>query len=203
MLLFFLNTTFAQQNNEFKRVKSYFDYQRFMLSNEFEKKWKELQNEEEKTQLKQEFSNYVVKLDSIENTASIVALITVKNRETLSEISSRETILPETRLENPSKKLLESPATYPGGFDQMRKQISDLFYTECVLTNEKILKTSVVFVVEKDGHISSVKAEGENLSFNRQAEIALYMLPDKFSPATLQGNPVRFRYLLPLSMTFD
>ena len=174
-----------------------------MLSNEFEKKWKELQNEEEKTQLKQEFSNYVVKLDSIENTASIVALITVKNRETLSEISSRETILPETRLENPSKKLLESPATYPGGFDQMRKQISDLFYTECVLTNEKILKTSVVFVVEKDGHISSVKAEGENLSFNRQAEIALYMLPDKFSPATLQGNPVRFRYLLPLSMTFD
>ncbi|WP_449399905.1 hypothetical protein [Chryseobacterium wanjuense] len=59
---------------------------------------------------------------------------------------------------------------------------------------EKTVKTDVAFIVEKDGTISNVHAQGNNFTFNRQAEIALYSISEKFSPATLKGNTVRYRF---------
>lgn len=201
--LFVLSLFFsqAQQNQEFKITKDYFDYQRFMLNNEFKKKFDSETNYEEKRSIKENFSEFMVKLDSIQNTAFIATLIKVKNREDLDRIASRKTTIDHA--ENPQKQMLNEQATYPGGFETLRKQVADLFYSDSVLPGQKLLKTSVVFVVEKDGSISSVRAEGDNFTFNRQAEIAIYLLPEKFSPAVVNGTAVRYRFRLPLAMNFE
>ena len=191
----------AQQNQEFKITKDYFDYQRLMLNNEFKKKFDSETNYEEKRSIKENFSEFMVKLDSIQNTAFIATLIKVKNREDLDRIASRKTTIDHA--ENPQKQMLNEQATCPGGFETLRKQVADLFYSDSVLPDQKLLKTNVVFVVEKDGSISSVRAEGDNFTFNRQAEIALYLLPEKFSPAVVNGTAVRYRFRLPLAMNFE
>lgn len=200
MLLVCANLSFAQQNDEFRSAKDYFDYQRFMLNNEFRKKFDSEKNIEQKIAIKRDFSEFMVKLDSIQNTAFIGTLIKVKNREDLEKITVKN--LPELHL-NPKKEDLNKEAQYPGGFETLRKQVADLFYTDSVLPDQKLLKTNVVFVVERDGSIGNVHAEGENFTFNRQAEIAMYLLPEKFSPAIINGTAVRYRFRLPLSMNFD
>ena len=200
ILFFCMNLSFAQQNDEFRSAKDYFDYQRFMLNNEFRKKFDSEKNVEQKIAIKRDFSEFMVKLDSIQNTAFIGTLIKVKNREDLEKITVKN--LPELHL-NPKKEDLNKEAQYPGGFETLRKQVADLFYTDSVLPDQKLLKTNVVFVVERDGSIGNVHAEGDNFTFNRQAEIAMYLLPEKFSPAIINGTPVRYRFRLPLSMSFD
>ncbi len=202
-LLFLVSWFFsqAQQNQEFKITKDYFDYQRFMLNTEFKKKFDSESNWNEKKSIKENFSEFMMKLDSIQNTAFIATLIKVKNREDLERIAAKKNIIDHA--ENPEKQMLNEQATYPGGFETLRKQVADLFYSDSVLPDQKLLKTNVVFVVEKDGSISSVRAEGDNFTFNRQAEIALYLLPEKFSPAVINGNAVRYRFRLPLAMNFE
>jgi len=202
-LIFLLSLFFshAQQNQEFKITKDYFDYQRFMLNSEFKKKFDAESSWEEKRNIKENFSEFMVKLDSIQNTAFIATLIKVKNREDLERITSKRTMIDHA--ENPEKQALNEEATYPGGFETLRKQVAHLFYADSVLPDQKLMKTNVVFVVEKDGSISSVHAEGENFTFNRQAEIALYLLPEKFSPAMMNGTAVRYRFRLPLAMNFE
>lgn len=172
-----------------------------MLNNEFKKKFDQEQNTLDKVNIKRDFSEFMMKLDSIQNTAFIGTLIKVKNREDLQSRSVKN--LSPTSLENHQKPNLENEAKYPGGFNILRKQVADLFYSEAILPDQKIIKTNVVFVVEKDGTISSVHAEGENFSFNRQAEIAMYLLPEKFSPAVINGTAVRYRFRLPLAMNFE
>lgn len=201
ILLVCASFSFAQQNEEFKTTKDYFDYQRFMLDNEFRKKFEKEDNIQHKLAIKSDFSEFMVKLDSIQNTAFIATLIKVKNREDLERIATKT--LNEIQLENPKKSLLNKEAKYPGGFETLRKQVAHLFYSESVLPDQNILKTDIVFIVGKDGSISSVHAQGENFTFNRQAEIAMYLLPEKFSPAIIDGNAVSYRFRLPLSMNFE
>jgi hypothetical protein len=195
---YFLN---AQQNTEFISVKKYFDYQRGMLNNEFKKKFDLEKELPKKISIKKDFSEFMMKLDSIQNTAFIGTLIKVKNREDLTSRNFKNNSSPAS--ENPEKTLVENQAQYPGGFNVLRKQVANLFYTEAILPDQKIIKTNVVFVVEKDGTISSVHAEGDHFAFNRQAEIAMYLLPEKFSPAIINGTAVRYRFRLPLAMNFD
>lgn len=198
LLIFFFS--FAQQNEEFKKVKNFYDYQRLMLNKEFKKRFdKEVQNADKIT-VQKDFLEFMVKLDSIQNNALVNALVRVKIREDLNRLQLQNQTTPLN--ENPPKSELSNNANYPGGFNLMRQQITDLFYTDAILADHKKMKTDLLFVVEKDGSISSVKAEGDNFTFNRQAEIALYLLPEKFSPAFINGTPVRYRFRLPLSMDF-
>ena len=199
--LFFLFCCFGQQNQEFKEVKNYYDYQRFMLNSEFKKRFDQENNLSNKISIEGTFQQFMVKLDSIQNYALVNALVKVKIREDLDRLKVPTKL--NTELENPTKNNLSKDAKYPGGFNLMRQQLVDLFYTNAVLADHKILKTDLLFVVEKDGSISSVKAKGDNFTFNRQAEIALYSLPDKFSPALVNGTAIRYRFRLPLAMDFE
>ncbi|WP_326987428.1 hypothetical protein [Chryseobacterium sp. MP_3.2] len=182
-------------------AKKYFDYQRFMLNKEFKNKFDKEKELPVKIAIKQDFAEFMVKLDSIQNTAFIGTLIKVKNREDLSKIFTKN--LPKLQLDAVKKSEITEDAQYPGGFETLRKEVADLFYSDAVLVDQKLLKANVVFVVEKDGSISFVKAEGDNFSFNRQAEIAVYLLPQKFSPAAINGTAIRYRFRLPLAMNFE
>lgn len=201
LFFFCMNFSFAQQNEEFKGVKDYFDYQRFMLNSQFKKRFDTEKNNSEKLTIKKDFVVFMRKMDSIQNTAYIGSLIKVKNREDLRRINLKDSS--ELHVENPKKRELNEEAKYPGGIENLREQVANLFYSEAVLANEELLKTQVTFMVEKDGSISCVHAEGDSFTFNRQAEIAMYLLPEKFSPALMNGTAVRYRFQLPLSMNFE
>lgn len=200
VLFFCVQFYWSQQNTEFKSAKDYFDYQRFMLNNEFKKKFEDEPDSTKKIAIKKDFSEFMGKLDSIQNTAFIGTLIKVKIREDLAKLSLP---LHQNGVENPPKTGLSDQANYPGGIDTLRQQIADLFYSEAILPDQKSIKTDVVFVVERDGSITSVHAEGDHFAFNRQAEIAMYLLPGKFTPAVIEGTPVRYRFRLPLAMNFE
>lgn len=196
-----LSLCFGQQNEEFKEVTKFYDYQRYMLNKEFKKRFDSEADNANKLTVRNDFQEFMVKLDSIQNNALVNALIKVKIREDLSKFFLKD----ENHLTtaNAKKAELTKDAKYPGGFEMMRQQITNVFYTDALLTDQKIMRTNLIFVVEKDGSISSVKADGENFTFNRQAEIALYLLPEKFSPAYIKGAAVRYRFRLPLAMNFE
>ncbi|WP_408089834.1 energy transducer TonB [Chryseobacterium terrae] len=181
-------------------VKHYYNQHRTMLNTEFKKKFDAEKNPLHKAAVKNDFLFFMKKMDSIENVALIAALLKVKNLEDLKKISSK-TIPSLQQQDFPLS--IEKTADYPGGINALRKEVAQLFYGDGVFSETGNLKTNVAFIVEKDGTISNVKAEGDNFTFNRQAEIALYSISEKFSPAYNNGNPVRYRFRLPLVLNFE
>lgn len=124
-------------------------------------------------------------------------------------------------IENISKE----PEFIEGGIDGFRRQVAANFDTGAVdelahLTREQIeermkkikkkkpvedivLWTEVVFVVELDGTLSNVEAEGPNYTFNREAERTIKAIKGKWEPGVVVGEPVRSRHRFPMKMRFD
>lgn len=185
----------AQQKEEFRLVKSYYNQHRNMLNKEFKKKFDAESNTVKKAAIKGDFLFFMKKMDSIENNALIGALLKVRNLEDLQTIKN-------PRLTSSEKFAdAEKIADYPGGINSLRQEVANLLYVDGVYSKEKMIKTDVDFIVEKDGTVSNVHAQGDNFTFNRQAEIALYSLAEKFSPALLKGDPTIYRFKLPLTLT--
>lgn len=169
-----------------------------MLGEEFKKKYHAEKKASVKQTIQQDFLLFMKKLDSIENVALIGALVKVKNLEDLAKIPiSVYTKIHETTSDQ------EVSAEYPGGTNVLKQEIANLFYGEAVFSEAKKVTSKVVFVVERDGKISNVKAEGDNFTFNRQAEIALYCISKQFSPASINGTLVRYRFTLPITLNFE
>lgn len=172
-----------------------------MLSTEFKKKFEAETNTFNKATIRQDFLFFMKKMDSIENIALIGALLKVRNTEDLGKLQKKEVSF----LENPSKisSTIDKTADYPGGINALRQEVAKIFYAEGVYSELKTVKTNVAFIVEKDGTISNVHAQGDNFTFNRQAEIALYSVSEKFTPTFINGNPVRYRFWFPLTMNIE
>ncbi|MDR6526832.1 MULTISPECIES: hypothetical protein [Chryseobacterium] len=190
----------SQQKEEFRAVRNYYDQHRTMLNKEFRKKFDAESNTFKKAAIKGDFLFFMKKMDSIENTALVGALLRVRNQEDLEAIK-----IPKATSINISDRFrdLETAPNYPGGLNTLRKEVASLIYTDGVHTEVKIVKTSVTFIVENDGSISNVHAQGDNFTFNRQAEIALYSLSERFHPAVAKGDPARFQFRLPLTLTME
>jgi len=201
LCLFFLISSFCfSQQEEFKNVKNYYNHHRVLLNNEFKKKYEKETNILSKDDIKRDFIFFMKKMDSIENVALIGALLKVKNLEDLGNLKSRNLKI------DPNADFIpvtDKAADYPGGLNALREEVVNIFYTDGVYADEKLVQANVAFIVEKDGTISNVQALGNNSTFNRQAEIALYSISEKFSPAVFKGNTVRYRFKLPLIMNFE
>lgn len=194
---------YSQQNPEFSLVKKNFDSKREQIILAFKHELEKPYSQKDIDIMKVDFIEFMTKLDSIQNSAYLDALIAVKNREDLEGIEKND--LPKTvskSKEIPNEKGKKTTPEYPGGIDGLRRQISEQFYYNALQHATK-LSSQITFVVEENGDISHVKAMGDDPIFNRQAEIAVYTLSDKFSPATINGVPVKYRYRLPLSMNFE
>lgn len=183
----------SQQKEEFRLVKTYYNQHRSMLDKEFKKKFDAETNTFKKASIKGDFLYFMKKMDSIENTAMIGALLRVRNLEDLQSIKKA--------YEWPT--VVEKAPDYPGGINTLRQEVAGLLYVAGVNSENKTVKTSVAFIVEKDGSVSNVHAQGDNFTFNRQAEIALYSISEKFTPAMAKGDPARFEFRLPLTLTME
>lgn len=175
-----------------------------MLNTEFKKKFEaEENNTFAKAAIKQDYLLFMKKMDSIENVAMIGALLRVKNLEDLQRIKQKSDKIELSNTQSKGSSTVNKNADYPGGINALRQEVAQIFYTAGVYSETKTIKANVDFIVEKDGSISNVNAQGDNFTFNRQAEIALYSIPEKFSPATINGESVRFSFKLPLTMNIE
>ena len=98
---------------------------------------------------------------------------------------------------------VEQQADFPGGINSFRSKVSDNFDSGAMEGGEGTLKTEITFVVERDGSLTQVKATGPNADFNREAERTVKSIRNKWTPAKINGQPVRYRFRLPLTMNFE
>lgn len=90
-----------------------------------------------------------------------------------------------------------------GGESGFRRAFQENFDTSVMDGDEGTLKTNVTFIVEIDGSITQVKATGSNSTFNKEAERAIKSIRAKWKPGKKNGEPVRSRFRMPVTMNFD
>lgn len=99
--------------------------------------------------------------------------------------------------------IAETEPLFQGGIHLFRAAISDKFDASAIKETNGRLTTTLYFVVEKDGSISKVTANGSNGDFNNEAERALKSIKSIWIPAKADGKPIRYIYKLPLAMSFN
>lgn len=94
-------------------------------------------------------------------------------------------------------------ATFSGGINAFRNKVVSQFNTSGFEGIGEKLSTVVTFIVEKDGTISAVKANGKNAEFSREAEKTIRSVKGKWTPAKIKGQPVRSYFSFPITMMFE
>jgi protein TonB len=98
---------------------------------------------------------------------------------------------------------VEQVAEFPGGINAFRNKVSGNFDGSAMNGDEGTVKTEITFVVERDGSITDVKANGSNSDFNSEAVRTIKSIKNKWAPAKINGQSVRYRFRLPLTMNFE
>lgn len=202
-IFFFISFLFgipalAQQNQEFRDTKTYFDSQEEFIKKEFENQYSQLTNDLDRAMMKTEFLEFYQKFLDARNNAYVNALVAVKNREDLSCIIP---VKDSAKIENNRLKSsipISRDAEYPDGIDVFRKFLVDNVNFSADTTQP--IKATVTFIVETNGEISNAKAKSDYPELNKKIEIALYLLPKKFNPATIENRFVRTKFRMPLSL---
>lgn len=105
----------------------------------------------------------------------------------------------ETQVYNEVEQLAE----FPGGLNAFRSKVGSSFDTGVMEGDEGTVKSEVTFIVERDGSITDVNASGSNKTFNAEAIRTVKSIKTKWTPAKINGQAVRYRYRLPITMQFE
>ena len=106
-------------------------------------------------------------------------------------------------VDNSVKTSVDISANFNGGINAFRNKVVNQFDTSVMNGTGDVVKTTVVFIVEKDGTISEVKATGPDATFNREAIKTIKSVKGKWVPAKLNGQNVRSYFKFPISMQFE
>lgn len=101
-----------------------------------------------------------------------------------------------------NKEFNEKPSSFPAGIESFRKRILDNFRMKRIKSQENLF-CEITFIVERDGTISNIKADGNDKSFNMEAVRAVSKIKDKWISAEINGQKVRSRYRVPLKISFS
>ena len=112
-------------------------------------------------------------------------------------------IVPPKPVDNSPKTRVDIEAKFMGGIDAFRNNVVNKFDTSVMDGTSEVVRTTITFIVEKDGTISEVKASGSNSDFNRQAEKTVKAVKGKWVPAKLNGENVRSYFKFPITMQFE
>jgi hypothetical protein len=94
---------------------------------------------------------------------------------------------------------VEMNAEFPGGINAFRSLIkTKLIESNNIDVNDDVLKTNVSFIIEKDGSLSDIKAEGVNSEFNNATIQTIKNIRNKWAPAKINLVTVRSFYKLPI-----
>lgn len=117
-------------------------------------------------------------------------------------VTTPPVVAPKTVDNNPVTTV-DVEAKFNGGIDVFRNKVVGNFDTGNFEGSGDLMKTVVTFIVEKDGTISNIKANGENSQFNKEAEKTIRSIKGKWTPAKLNGENVRSYFKFPISMQFE
>lgn len=106
-------------------------------------------------------------------------------------------------LSNDPATVVDVEAAYVGGLDSFRNKIKENFDGTVMDGTEGVIKTMVTFIVERDGTITNIKADGPNRDFNAEAIRTIKSVKGKWNPAKLEGQNVRSYFRIPVSMKFE
>lgn len=98
---------------------------------------------------------------------------------------------------------VDQTAEFPGGVGSFRSKISSNFDGSAMNGDEGTVRAELTFVVEKDGSITDIKASGGNTGFNNEAVRVISSINTRWTPAKINGQAVRYRFRLPLTMNFE
>ncbi|WP_260258100.1 energy transducer TonB [Elizabethkingia bruuniana] len=94
---------------------------------------------------------------------------------------------------------VDQQAEFAGGMEKFRSTFNGNFDNSSI-KNEGTFKTTVTFIVERDGSLSDVKASGPDYDFNRESERTIKSIKGKWAPAKINGYPVRSRFRFPVTI---
>ncbi len=97
----------------------------------------------------------------------------------------------------------EKPAYYPLGNDVFKNTIVKNFKFRNISSPSAKEFCEITFVVERDGTMTEIKASGTNESFNNEAVRAVSKITRKWVPAEINGEKVRYRFRIPLTITMN
>ena len=87
--------------------------------------------------------------------------------------------------------------------EETKKEIQK-FISEYKCTPPFKVSTNLSFIIERDGTMSNILAEGENESFNKEMErVVKEDIKDKWIPAEIKGKKVRFYYNMLIRMKYQ
>lgn len=112
-------------------------------------------------------------------------------------------VVPPKKVDNNPVTTVDVEAKFNGGIDVFRNKVVGNFDTGNFEGSGDLMKTVVTFIVEKDGTISNIKANGDNSQFNKEAEQTIRSIKGKWTPAKLNGENVRSYFKFPISMQFE
>lgn len=94
-------------------------------------------------------------------------------------------------------------ANFEGGINTFRNKVISNF-DGSGFENEDVMKTTITFIVETNGTISGIKADGKDANFNSEAIRTIKSIRGKWVPGkNKQGESVRSYFKFPISMKFD
>lgn len=98
---------------------------------------------------------------------------------------------------------LSKSADFEGGINSFRNKVMNKFDVSA-FEEEGVISTKITFVVETDGTISNIKANGKDASFNAEAIRTIKAVKGKWIPGKNKKNEsVRSYFSFPISMKFD
>ncbi|WP_159472227.1 M56 family metallopeptidase [Chryseobacterium sp. 18068] len=142
-----------------------------------------------------------IKKDTISPSKNINAK--VAEVKTISEKGDSKTIQDiSTAVEGKAANLV--PAEYPGGNDELRKKMGYNFDSSSLDHQNNIIKGDIFIIVDENGKASGISAVGENEKFNTEAVRVAKLANENvtWTPAKIDGKPVRYKYKIPLAMQF-
>ncbi|MEG1592208.1 energy transducer TonB [Chryseobacterium sp.] len=97
---------------------------------------------------------------------------------------------------------VEKPAEFSEGINAFRRKLLKKLKVKNVIS-KSIEKCELMFVIERDGTLTAITASGTNESFNNEAIRAVSKIKGKWTPATINGKKVRYRFKVPLTLNFN
>lgn len=98
---------------------------------------------------------------------------------------------------------LSVEAKFEGGIESFRTKVMNKF-DGSGFSSDDVMKTTVTFIVERDGSISGIKADGKDADFNSEALRTIKAVKGKWVPGkNKNGEAVRSYFKFPISMKFD
>ncbi|KQT16798.1 hypothetical protein ASG31_10490 [Chryseobacterium sp. Leaf404] len=125
------------------------------------------------------------------------------NNNSTAQLPKADPVVPKAKPDVVGQGGLRVAADFDGGIDAFRNKVMNKFDTES-FTDEEVLSTTVTFIVEKNGTISNLKANGKNAAFNKEAIRTIMEVKGKWSPGIdMDGDIVRSYFSFPIKMKFD